>query len=171
MSAGPLAVAAHAVVAYAVLLALLRLSGKRTVGQGTPFDFVLALAIGDLAEDLLFGRKSAAAFTVAAGALATLHLLIAWAKVRSPALDRLVDGRAAVLIRDGVPVAAGLRSERLSAEDLEALLRLWGLPRERWGDVHAARLEDNGKPTVVVAAAERPAVCGDLDGNRLQTLG
>jgi uncharacterized membrane protein YcaP (DUF421 family) len=158
-----LAVAARALVAYGVLLALLRVSGKRTVAQGTPFDFVLALLLGNLSDDLLFGLQSAATFTVAASTLVALHLALSWAKRHSAALDRLVDGSEVVLVRDGTPVESGLRAEHLSEQDLEALLRLWGIPRERWGEVECAQLEDDGLATVGLRAPERAAVRGDLD--------
>jgi hypothetical protein len=77
MSGELLHVAVRAAVAYLVLLALVRASGKRTVAQGTPFDFVLALILGDMVDDLLWGDVPAAGFVVAVGTLTLAHTLVA----------------------------------------------------------------------------------------------
>jgi uncharacterized membrane protein YcaP (DUF421 family) len=163
VSAEVLAVAARAVAAYAVLLGLLRASGKRTIAEGTAFDFVLALVIGDMVDDVLLGKVSLATFAVGAGALTLMHTFVSWIKLLHPAIDRLVDGQAAVVLSHGVPVAAGLRREHMSEADLESLLRLRGISRERWNEVQTAQLEDNGAATVLHVLAERPATRRDLD--------
>lgn len=57
-------IAVRAAFAFLTLLALLRVSGKRTIGKGTAFDFVLALVIGDLFDDLLWADVPASQFAV-----------------------------------------------------------------------------------------------------------
>ena len=74
----PWQIAVRAVVAYVVYLALLRASGKRTVAEGTPFDLIVALILGDLVDDLLWAEVSLARFVAAAGALTLVHTLVAW---------------------------------------------------------------------------------------------
>jgi uncharacterized membrane protein YcaP (DUF421 family) len=61
----PLRIAVRAVVAFACLLVLVRLSGKQTIKQGTTFDFVLALICGDMVDDLLWAEVGVASFLVA----------------------------------------------------------------------------------------------------------
>jgi uncharacterized membrane protein YcaP (DUF421 family) len=151
-----------ALFAYVVLLALLRLAGKRTIAQGTAFDFVLALVLGDLVDDLLWSDVPAAAFLVAVGTLGLAHTLTSWAQSRSPRLHRLVSGQAALVLDRGQPVPEALRAERLTGGDLEALLRLWGVPPERWHEVETARLEADGQASVFKTAMERPATVGDV---------
>lgn len=65
----PLRIAVRTILAYAFLLVMVRLSGKRTVGHGTTVDFVLALVFGDLVDDLVWAEVAAAQFVVAAGTL------------------------------------------------------------------------------------------------------
>jgi uncharacterized membrane protein YcaP (DUF421 family) len=60
-------------IAYVVLLVLVRLSGKRTVAQGSPFDFTVALVLGDLVDDLVWAEVRASTFIVAAGMLTLTH--------------------------------------------------------------------------------------------------
>jgi uncharacterized membrane protein YcaP (DUF421 family) len=158
-------VAVRAVFAYVALLALLRASGKRTIAQGTAFDFVLALVLGDMVDDLLWGEAPAATFLAAVGTLTLVHTLVAWGQYVSPRFERLVSGRPAAVMERGQPVPEALRAEHLTHGDLEALLRLGGVTRERWGEVETALLEPDGQPSLLKTPADRPATRGDLDGN------
>jgi uncharacterized membrane protein YcaP (DUF421 family) len=69
----PLRIAVRAVFAYVVLAALVRLSGKRTVKHASPFDFTVALIIGDMVDDVLWAEVNASSFVVAAAVLFMLH--------------------------------------------------------------------------------------------------
>ncbi|HEX7778038.1 MAG TPA: hypothetical protein VF424_02300 [Vicinamibacterales bacterium] len=68
-------IATRALASYLFLLALLRLAGNRFVRQGTTFDFVLALILGDLIDDAIWSEVPMAQFVVAAGTLLLLKLL------------------------------------------------------------------------------------------------
>jgi uncharacterized membrane protein YcaP (DUF421 family) len=149
---GLAAVGVRALFSYLALLALLRAAHKRAVAEATPFDFVLCLILGDMVDDLLWGEAGAAQFTVAVGALAMSHALVAFATYRNRGLHDVLDGTPTVLLREGRPVRRGLRAELLGEEDLDALLRLQGIPRERWPDVQEARLEISGE----LSHTERP---------------
>jgi uncharacterized membrane protein YcaP (DUF421 family) len=63
----------RAVFAYGVLLLLVRLSGKRTVKHASPFDFTVALILGDMVDDLLWAEVAASHFVVATGVLMITH--------------------------------------------------------------------------------------------------
>jgi uncharacterized membrane protein YcaP (DUF421 family) len=73
----PVRVGIRALLAYAFLLVLLRLAGKRTVYQGAPFDFVLALVLGDIVDDMLWSEVPVAQTVVAAATLVITKLTIA----------------------------------------------------------------------------------------------
>jgi len=141
-------IAIRAVFGYAVLLALLRVSGKRTVAQGTPFDFVLALILGDMIDDLLWAEVPAARFTVAVGTLTLVHTLVSVACGRSERLARLLEGAPAHVVRHGRAQRKGLRSERISDRELERMLRAEGVPEEDWVEVRHATVEGSGQPTL-----------------------
>jgi uncharacterized membrane protein YcaP (DUF421 family) len=159
-------VAVRGVFAYLVLLALVRASGKRTVAQGTALDFVLALILGDMVDDMLWGDTPAASFVIAVGTLTLVHTLVFWGQYVSPRFGRVVEGSPSVLMRAGQPDADALRSEHVTESELEELLRLWGVPRERWDEVQTALLETDGLPTLARTELARPAERGDLDGGR-----
>ena len=156
-------IAIRVLFAYVVLQALMRLSGKRVVSEAGSRDFVVALVIGDLIDDLFWAEVGAAKFTVAAGSLVVTGILVALITYMSPVAARLVDGRSQLLLRDGAPVAAGGRAERINEEELAGLLRTRGIDRQRWTEVEHARLEENGELSVALYEWARPAERQDRD--------
>jgi len=159
-------IAVRAVFAYLVLLALLRASGKRTVAEGTPFAFVLALVIGDMVDDVLWAQVSAAQFTVGVSALAAAQLAVAWASSRYPWVERLVAGVARPVLEGGAPVRAGMRVARMNDKTLAFELRHHGLDRDRWGDVESAQVETSGAVSAIEAREARPAQRRDAERAR-----
>lgn len=85
-----LGIVVRATATYVFLLILLRISGKRTVGEGTPFDFVVALVLGDFPDDIIWGEVPVAQGVVAIGTVMLLHLCVVYATYRSVRFDRLV---------------------------------------------------------------------------------
>jgi uncharacterized membrane protein YcaP (DUF421 family) len=141
-------IAVRAAFAYLVLLALLRTSGKRTVAQGTPFDFVLALILGDMIDDLLWAEVSAARFTVGVGVLTLAHTLVSVAAGLSERFDRFVSGSPVVALAHGRLRPEGLRGERMNRHELERMLRFESVPAEDWRDVREVCVEVSGHPSL-----------------------
>lgn len=133
---------------YLVLLGLLRASGKRTIEQGTPFDFVLALVLGDMVDDLLWAEVSAARFTVAVGTMTLVHTLASLADNWSPRFARLIAGEPAVVMEGGQPRPDALRAERISARELQRMLRHEGVAAEDGPDVRRVTVEVSGQAVV-----------------------
>jgi uncharacterized membrane protein YcaP (DUF421 family) len=150
-------IAFRVVFTYVVLLALLRFSGRRTIGQASPQQFVLAIVLGDLVDDLLWAEVGAAKFVAAAGALILGTLLVAVATQYSEAFYRLVNGIPVPVMRNGALVSRGMRAERMNERDVESLLRLRGIERDRWTEVEKAWLEEDGALSVLLREADRPA--------------
>jgi uncharacterized membrane protein YcaP (DUF421 family) len=71
----PLRIACRAAFAFVFLSAMVRISGKRTIKHGTAFDFVLALIVGDMVDDLVWAEVSASAFITAVGMLFVSSIL------------------------------------------------------------------------------------------------
>ena len=150
-------IAVRALFAYVVLLALMRVSGKRLVSEAGARDFVLALIIGDLIDDLLWAEVGAATFTAASGGVVLAGLGVALLAYVSQPAARLLEGRPSLVLRDGAPVRTGMRVERVNDQELAALLREKGIDRERWGDVQHAWIENEGELSVVLHERARPA--------------
>jgi uncharacterized membrane protein YcaP (DUF421 family) len=159
---GLLAIALRALIAYAFLLVLVRASGKRSVSHSSPFDFVMALILGDLVDDLLWAEVGLAQFAVAAGILVMVETAVAAGQARWVWLHQWVTGEPLVLLREGRAIATALRRERVRENDLEAHLRVHGLERDRWGDLAIARLEDGGAVTIKKTARAQEVERRDL---------
>lgn len=131
---------------YAAVLVLVRVSGKRLAGQTTTFDLVVLIGLVVAAQMAALRPGVANAFVFIATVL-FIHRLVSAGCARSPLLRHLLRGRPRALVRNGVPVAAALRDEGLSAEELLAGLRKLGF--ERVEDVKLAVLEETGHISAV----------------------
>jgi uncharacterized membrane protein YcaP (DUF421 family) len=78
----PLRIVIRVVFAYLTLLALVRGSGKRTVKQGSPFDFAVALILGDMFDDAVWAEVPLSQFAVGCGMLVVTHLILDLARYR-----------------------------------------------------------------------------------------
>src|SRR5262245_35680209 len=110
--------ALRVVVVYAYFALLVRILGKREIGNFSPIDFVVALVLGDLAGDVIFHDATFAQGAVAAGVLALAHFANSALSYRFPRWDRIVGGTPTVLIEDGVIRERGLAAQRMSREEL-----------------------------------------------------
>ncbi|MEN1928864.1 YetF domain-containing protein [Luteimonas sp. MJ250] len=138
----------RAVVIYAALLVLLRMSGKRTVGQFTPFDLMVLVVLGSAVEGSLIGEDvSLAGGLILAATLIACNWLVGFATARVPGLARLIEGSPVSLCRDGELLPAVLRKQNLSRSDIDEALRDNGLTEP--SQAEQIMLEIDGTITVV----------------------
>lgn len=163
---GLAAIAVRALAGYLFLLVLMRASGKRSISQSSAFDFVMALILGDLIDDLLWAEVGLAQFVVAAGTLVVVETTVATAQARSRALHAWITGEPLVVLRGGQPVRDALRRARVREEDLAAHLRLHGVEREGWDDLRQALLEAGGAVSIEKTGPAREVERLDLAGKR-----
>jgi len=141
---------------YAFLLIVLRLTGKRQVGQLAPFDLVLLLLLSNAVQDSVNGGdNSLVGGMISALTLVTLNFAVAWATHRSKRLEALVEGRPQVLIHNGRLYAPVLAEAQLTHHELEAALRRAGCLTVE--DVQLAVLENNGAISVVQRRSAPPS--------------
>jgi uncharacterized membrane protein YcaP (DUF421 family) len=139
---------ARAVLVYLFLLVLLRLTGKRQVGQLAPFDLVLLLILSNAVQNAMNGGdNSFTAGAILATALVVLNGLVGIATFRSRWLEGLIEGRPMVLVHNGRVYESILRRQRLTHHELMAALRRCGCGTIE--QVHIAILENNGQISVV----------------------
>lgn len=109
---------------YAALLVMMRLSGKRTVGQFTPFDLLVVLLLSEVAgAGLNGGDLSVTASLLSVATLIGLNLLVAVTASRSAWVQSVTEGEAVLIGRDGHMFAATLRREHVPMLDVERALR------------------------------------------------
>ena len=107
---------------YIVLLSLLRLSGKRTVGQFTPFDLLLLVLLGDAVQGAMIGEEnSVTGAVILVATLLSLNWLAGFLSSRSRRLDQLLEGSPVLLVRNGTVLLVPARSPVMSQvlEDMQ----------------------------------------------------
>ena len=138
----------RATAIYALVMVLVRVSGKRAVGQFTPFDLVLLILIGNAVQNgINGGDNSLTGAAIMASTLIALNYLVAWQTSRNRRVERWVEGEPVVLARDGRVFKHVLRRELVSHDDFAEALRMNNI--DDVGDVRLALLETNGRISVI----------------------
>ncbi|HVN87248.1 MAG TPA: YetF domain-containing protein [Candidatus Binatia bacterium] len=144
-------------VIYVFLLLAIRFTGKRQVGQLTPFDLVVLLILSNVVQNAVIGNDN----SLGGGIIGALTILVLNAAVvevtyRSKRLRRLLEPSPTLLIHNGKLLEDNLRRERVTHSDLFAALRRSGVVEP--SEVRFAVLEDNGAISVVPHVVEvKPA--------------
>jgi uncharacterized membrane protein YcaP (DUF421 family) len=135
-------------VVYAFLLVLLRLTGKRQVGQLAPFDLVLLLVLSNSVQNSMNGGdNSLVGGLISATVLVCANWLVGFATYKNKRLEAIVEGRPQVLIHEGKLFTDVMAGAFLTHHELNAALRQAGCASVE--DVHSAILENNGAISVI----------------------
>jgi uncharacterized membrane protein YcaP (DUF421 family) len=140
--------AARGLITYVFMLVLLRLTGKRQVGQLAPFDLVLLLILSNAVQNAMNGGdNSVGGAMILAVTLVAANSAVGWLTAHNRTLERLIEGQAQVLIRNGHVDHNALRACQLTIHELDAALRANGCvcPTE----VRLAVLENSGEISVI----------------------
>jgi uncharacterized membrane protein YcaP (DUF421 family) len=134
---------------YAILLVILRVSGRRTTAQMTPFDFVLLLIVAETTQQALLGDDfSITNAAVLIITLFTIDIVLSHIKQRFPRAGLVIDGAPTILVHDGRPDERALNRTRIDLADVLAAAReQQGL--ERLDQIKFAILEVNSGISIV----------------------
>ena len=140
----------RAALVYFAIMLLVRISGKRTVGEFTPFDLVVVFLIGESTQGALTGGdESVVGALVVSATLIALNYAIGFATARSKLIDKLVEGEAVLLMRDGKTLSDALRRNNIPDSDLDEALRQEGIADR--AEVRRAFLETDGTISIIKA--------------------
>lgn len=146
--AGIAKVAIVAVLAYAALVVLLRVSGKRTLSDMNAFDFVVTVALGStLATTILSPSVPLAEGITALVVLVALQALLAYLGTRFAWARRAMKAEPTLVVHEGKLLRENMERVRLSEAAVLAAIRSAG--EADLSDVHAVVLETNGKISVI----------------------
>jgi len=130
-------------VIYIVVLLGVRLSGKREVGQMTPFDLTLLLLISNSVQNAMTGPDTSLSGGItAACVLLVLNYVIAEASGTNRRFRKLVEGEPSLLVHDGKINMSHMAKEHVSMDELQRALREHGIPT--YHEVALAVLEVDG---------------------------
>jgi uncharacterized membrane protein YcaP (DUF421 family) len=155
-------IALRIVLVYAYFAFLVRILGKREIGTFSPIDFVVALVLGDLAGDVIFDEATWLQGAVAAGTLALAHFANSTLSYHFPWWDRIASGRPTPLIENGAILEPSLAAQRMSRDELFTHLREVGIDATDLDEIAVARLEPDGRITVIRKPEERTLRRKDL---------
>jgi len=135
------------VIVYLVLVVLLRIFGKRELAQLNPFDLVVLLSLSNTVQNAIIGDdNSVTGGVIGAFGLLAINWLVVRVLFRSARLTRVLEGRAAVLVRDGRIDGRALERESLSREELLQVIHRQGF--DDFDKVRTCQLEPNGTFTI-----------------------
>lgn len=143
------------IIVYTFLIVLLRVSGKRQIGQLAPFDLVLLLVLSNSVQNAMnAGDNSLVGGLVSAGTLVGLNAAIGFMTYRSKTMEALIEGRPQILVHNGKIFEEVMKSAKLTHHELNAALRDAGCSSA--ADVHIAVLENTGAISVVPRTSGAP---------------
>lgn len=139
--------ALRATFVYFYLLVLIRIMGKREIGASSAFDLLVALMLGDVVDEVIYGDVTIAQGAVAMAIIAVWHLVNSFASFKSEIIDKLTGAPPTVLVKSGRIQHQALAKERLNEEELYSGLRLMEIDDIK--EVKQATLEPNGEISVL----------------------
>jgi len=143
-----LEIIARVTIIYVACMVLLRVSGRREMSQLGPMDLLTMLLLSETVSPALTGGvDSITGGLIAAAMLMTLSVLTSWLAFRSRTADRIIQGDAVLLIKDGKVNGEVLRRYRITDEDLRMSLHQQGLLHT--SDVARAFVEADGEITII----------------------
>ena len=133
---------------YLVVLLMVRITGKRTVGQFTPFDLIVVVLLGEsVGESMVGGDHSLVGGLILAATLLGLNWLVGFISAHSPKFDEIIEGRPVLVARDGELFHDVLLKQSLNVRDFEDAMRQANC--NDLSKVELAMLETSGHITVV----------------------
>lgn len=148
------------VIIYLLLVAAMRIMGKRQLGDLQPAELVVTLLVADMAA-VAMEDSGAPLFSglIPLAVLVSLELLLSGLIMKAPGLSRLIGGRPIVVIDNGKPDQKAMRKLRLTVDDILGSLRQQGIFDP--DTVQYAIVETNGSISVCLKTPFRPMALGD----------
>jgi uncharacterized membrane protein YcaP (DUF421 family) len=163
--------AVRAFAVYVLMLVVIRALGKRTVGNFSAFDLLVALMLGEIVDEVIYGDVRFIQGSVAIGTIAVLAYADAWLSFLG--MDRMLEGTPTIVVRDGEFDRKGMRSERMNEKEVLGHLRGQGIHDMR--EVHLAIVENDGSLSVLkhpwAEPAQKADVLKDEDARRAAAIG
>jgi len=138
---------ARGAIVYLALLAMVRLSGRRTISQLTPFDLLVVMLLSEaVSNGMSGGDDSVSGGLIIAATLIVLNASIGMLSARSRKMEALFDGETVLLGRDGVFFDKVVKRNRVGESDIEQALREADCARH---EMQCAFLEAGGSITIM----------------------
>jgi uncharacterized membrane protein YcaP (DUF421 family) len=153
--------AARAGAVYVLMLIVVRALGRRTIGNFSAFDLIVALMLGEIVDEMIYGDVRFIQGTVVIVTIALLafgdSLLSFW----DHGFEALLEGKPTIIVKSGEFHRQGMRRERMNEKDVLAALRMQGIRDMR--EVEYAVVEHDGTVSAVPFDWAEHVVKADVD--------
>jgi uncharacterized membrane protein YcaP (DUF421 family) len=146
---------------YLFLLLVVRILGKREIGNTSAFDLIVALILGEVVDEIIYGDVTILQGVIAIVVVAIWHLVNSWASFKSEFIDKLTGAPPTVVVKNGEIQRKNLAKERLNEDEMVSELRMMGVDDVK--EVKQATLEPNGKISVLKEEWAKPVQRQDLE--------
>lgn len=147
ISPSPPQLCARALVLFFYGLLCMRIAGRRSFSNLSPFDIFIAIVVGSNISRVMTGKVPLIASLAATMVVVALHRLLAIATLRSNWLADFIKGKPDVLARDGLVEHKAMRRHNVSPDDLAEALRMQKIDNLK--DTSLVTFERGGKISVV----------------------
>jgi uncharacterized membrane protein YcaP (DUF421 family) len=131
------------ILAYSVMIFLLRISGKRTLSKWNAFDFIVTVALGSsLATSVLSDQVNLAQGITGFAILILMQFIVTWLSVRVKVIQKIIKAEPMFLFRDGKYLKEEMKKERVTESEIRAAIRSKGISDIK--EVGAVVLETDG---------------------------
>ena len=139
--------AARTAAVYVLMLIVIRALGKRTVGNFSAFDLLVALMLGEVVDEIIYGDVRFMQGAVAIVAIGALTYADSWLAYFDHGMESILEGKPTIIVRDGEFDRKGMRQERMNEKDVLGQLRHQGIQDMR--EVRLAIVEHDGSVSVL----------------------
>jgi uncharacterized membrane protein YcaP (DUF421 family) len=160
--------AARALLVYVAMLVVIRVLGKRTVGNFTAFDLLVALMLGEVVDEIIYGDVTLAQGFTAILVVAAAKYGTAWLTYWDHGVNKFLEGRPTELVRNGELVRRNLRGEMMNEKEVMAALRLQGI--SDLSEVKLALMEVDGQVSVIREEWAEPLQKSDVFGEQANKI-
>lgn len=157
------------IAVYAFLIVILRIGGLREIAQMNAFDLVVLLTLSNAVQNAIIGEDNSLLGGIIGGAtLVFTNLMVVRFLYHHPKLDRFVEGKPVILVKDGRHLYKNLEQQLITEEELAASVRRQGI--ERIEDCAEVILETSGAISVVQRQPTRSELAEQEIAGRLERI-
>ena len=153
--------AVRALAVYVLMLVVIRALGKRTVGNFSAFDLLVALMLGEVVDEMIYGDVRFIQGTVAIVTIGAITYTESWLSYWDHGMEAVLEGKPTIVVKKGEFYLPGMRRERMNEKDVLAALRMQGIRDMR--EVEFAVVEHDGTVSAVPYDWAQPVIKADID--------
>ena len=153
--------AARAAAVYMLMLVVVRALGRRTIGNFSAFDLIVALMLGEIVDEMIYGDVRFIQGTVVIVTIAVFAFADSLLSYWDHGMEAILEGKPSIIVKDGQFYREGMRRERMNEKDVLGALRVQGIRDMR--EVEYALVEHDGTVSAVAYDWAQPVIKADVD--------